>query len=562
MLRQRLSLPFLLLLLILPVVGVALRPLHPAHAQTGPDLNYTEPAYTYGSYLGGRSDDRFRAIATDAQGNIYLAGSTYSTDFPGVSGKQASSEDIVIVSFDATGTTLRWAKTLGGSDTDQANGLAFDQNGHLWLTGFTESTDFPVSAGGTTFAGYYDIVLAELDSATGAVLYSNLFGGENLDQGTAIVAAPNGLLYITGQASDEFNFWDALAMSFDPQTHTIGKMVRFGRERGADIGHALAVDRDSNVYITGVTEPQGQDTDFPLVDPFQAQCGIGDGFGDCGEDAFITKLNPALDRILYSTYLGGSYNESEMASGDDTGTGIGVGADGSIYVTGYTFATNFPVVNAAQATKQGAGNFTDAFVARLNPTTNTLIFSTYLGGEDWEEGHALYLESNGNVTVGGLTNAPDFPVLHAPQPTLGNGICNLGGSERYCYDGFVAQFAANGTLRWSTYVGGGLDDDLAALVMNTENSVLLTGASESHNFPVSANAYQASKALSQDGFLAQLGSAGATPTPTPTVSPTQTPIGVPTNTPTVTPTVRPNATPIATPIASGDQRVLLPLVQR
>jgi hypothetical protein len=98
--------------------------------------------------------------------------------------------------------------------------------------------------------------------------------------------------------------------------------------------------------------------------------------------------------------------------------------------------------------------------------------------------------------------------------------------------------------------------------MNTENSVLLTGDSESHNFPVSANAYQASKALSQDGFLAQLGSAGATPTPTPTVSPTQTPIGVPTNTPTVTPTVRPNATPIATPIASGAQRVLLPLVQR
>lgn len=529
MLRHRVSMTVLLLLLLLPVVDIGVRPAYPVHAQTD-----TDPAYTYGSYLGGRSDDRFRAITTDALGNIYLAGSTYSTDFPGVSGKQDSSEDIVVVSFDATGTTLRWAITLGGSGTEQAFGITLDGNGHLWLTGFTDSTDFPVSAGGSAFAGYYDIVLAELDSATGAVLYSNLFGGENLDQGKAIVAAPNGLLYITGQASDEFNFWDALAMSFDPQTHAVGTMIRFGRERGADIGNALAVDSDSNVYITGGTEPQGQDTDFPMVNPFQAQCGVGDVFGDCGEDAFITKLNPALDRILYSTYLGGSYNDSEISAGDDTGTGIAVGSDGSIYVTGYTFATDFPVANAAQATKQGADNFSDAFVARLNPTTNTLIFSTYLGGEDWEEGHALSLDSNGNVTVGGLTNARNFPVLHAPQPTLGNGICNVGGSERYCYDGFVTQFTATGTLRWSTYAGGRLDDDLFALVVNDGGTVLLTGDSESHDFPVTTNAHQASKALSHDGFLAQLGSAEATETPTPVVTP---------NTP-------------------GDKRVLLPLVQR
>ncbi|MCB0108769.1 MAG: SBBP repeat-containing protein, partial [Caldilineaceae bacterium] len=294
---------FLLLLLLLLTVDIGVRPAYPVHAQT--DI---EPAHTYGSYLGGRSDDRFRAITTDTQGNIYLAGSTYSTDFPGVTGKQESSEDIVIVSFDASGTTLRWAKTLGGSGTDQAFGIALDQHNHLWITGLTDSTDFPVSAGGSTFAGYYDVVLTELDSGTGAVLYSNLFGGTSSDQGNAIVVAPNGLLYITGQASDEFGFRDVLAMSFNPETHTPGNMVRFGRERGEDIGNALAVDRDSNIYITGKTEPQGQDTDFPLVQPFQTQCGVGDGFGDCGEDAFITKLDPALEIILYSTYLGGSYN--------------------------------------------------------------------------------------------------------------------------------------------------------------------------------------------------------------------------------------------------------------
>jgi len=539
------------LLLLLLVVGVAVQAAYPVHAQIN-----SEPTYTYGSYLGGRSDDRFRAITTDAQGNIYLAGSTYSTDFPGVSTKQESSEDIVVVSFDATGTTLRWAKTLGGSGTDQAFGIALDQHNHLWITGLTDSTDFPVSADGSTFAGYYDVVLTELDSGTGAVLYSNLFGGTSSDQGNAIVVAPNGLLYITGQASDEFGFRDVLAMSFNPETHTPGTMVRFGRERGEDIGNALTVDRDSNIYITGKTEPQGQDTDFPLVQPFQAQCGVGDVFGDCGEDAFITKLDPALETILYSTYLGGSYNDSEISAGDDTGTGIVVGADGSIYVTGYTFATNFPVANGAQATKHGADNFPDAFVTRLNPTTNTLIFSTYLGGEDWEEGHALYLDSNGNVTVGGLTNARDFPVLHAPQPTLGNGICNLGGTERYCYDGFVAQFTATGTLRWSTYVGGGLDDDLSALLVTAGDTVLLTGDTESHNFPVTTNAYQGSKALSQDAFLAQLGSESATATPTPTVTVT------PTQTSVVTPTNTPITTPIATPIATGGKRVLLPFVLR
>lgn len=552
------TLSFLLILVVLSLVGGAFQLPTLAHAQT-----LVNPAYTYGTYVGGHSDDRFYAVTTDSQGNIYLAGSTYSTDFPGTRGKQNSSEDMVIVSLNPSGTTLRWATVLGGSDTDQAKAIAVDKNGHLWLTGLTGSADFPITAAGAAFAGYYDVVIAELDGATGALRYSNLVGGESADQGTALVIAPDDTLYITGQISDDAGFRDVLALAFDTQNHTLRNAIKFGRERGEDMGNALALDGAGNVYITGKTEPQGQDTDFPLVQPFQAQCGIGDTFGDCGEDAFITSLDPALTTIRYSTYLGGSFNNSNMGAGDDAGTGIAVGADGSLYVTGYTFATDFPVVNAVQATKQGADNFPDAFVARLNPTTNQLLFATYLGGEDWEEGHALRLDGDGNVLIGGMTDAKDFPVRNAPQPTLGNGVCNLGGAERYCYDGFVAQFSPDGSLNWSTYVGGGLDDNVLALTVASNNQVLVVGGSESSNFPVSANAYQGSKRLEQDGFLSQLGSAAPTPSPTATQPPSATTTPPSTATPVGNATALPSPTPVvATPTPPGDIQVLLPLVSR
>ncbi|MEZ4622621.1 MAG: hypothetical protein R2867_44970 [Caldilineaceae bacterium] len=261
-----------------------------------------------------------------------------------------------------------------------------------------------------------------------------------------------------------------------------------------------------------------------------------------------------MENMLYSTYFGGSYNGSEISAGDDVGTGIAVGADGSIYVTGYTFATDFPVANAMQATKRGADNFPDAFVARLNPTNNTLLFSTYVGGDEWDEGHALELDDNGNVTIGGMTNARNFPILNASQSTLGNGICNLGGTERYCYDGFVTQLSTDGILRLSTYIGGGLDDNLLALGLDGDNNLIGGGGSESPNFPVSGTAYQANKALQRDGFWFRLGRADEPTTPTATVSPT---LSV-----SPTPVTGPTATPTATPTPPGDERVLLPMVHR
>ncbi len=505
---MRLRISFLIIIITTLALGSGIRPWRTARAEIA-----GSPELGYSTFVGGRSDDLVHAIGVDGEGNIYMAGSTYSSDFPGISGKQNSGQDIVVLSFDPAGTTLRWSTVIGGSRADEARGLALDGRGNVWITGLTDSTDFPVSDGGATFAGYTDLFAVKLDAANGSLRYANLYGDVSADQGNAVAVSPAGTVYITGQISDASGFRDVLVMALDGHTHAVLNAIRFGRERGEDMGNAIALDADGNIYITGQTDAQGLDSEFPLVHPFQAQCGVGDGYGDCGGDAFITVLDPTLDTILYSTYLGGSYNGSEIGTGADVGTAIALGADGSIYVTGHTFASDFPMANAVQSAKRGADNYPDAFVTRLNPTTNSLIFSTYLGGDDWDEGHALVVDNGGIVTVVGMTDARNFPVLNALQPALGNGVCNLGGSERYCTDGFAAQLSGDGSLLWSTFVGGGYDDGVEALAAAESGSLLIAGGSESPNFPITADAYQANKALQRDGFLSVLSGADGSPAP-------------------------------------------------
>lgn len=472
-----------------------------------------DPTLTYSTFLGGESDDEVRGVTVDGQGYIYLTGTTYSMDFPGLKGKQNETKDVFVTRLNPQGTAISWSTFIGGDETDEGHALALDGKGSLWLTGLTDSTDFPVSPGGGSFAGYYDIIVVKLNAATGVRQYSAMFGGDGLDAGNGLAAGSNGNIYITGEVSDEFNRSNVLAMALDGQNYKVHAFDWFGRKRGRDVGYAIALDTDNNLYITGETNISGQDTTFPVSnDAFQKQCGVGDVFGDCGQDAFITIINPEITNILYSTYLGGSYNGSEISSGGDVGTGIAVGKDGSVYVTGYTLATDFPVANAFQEVKRGADNFSDAFIVRLQPATNKLIFSTYFGGNEWDEGHALALDGQGKVYVAGLTNAKNFPTKQAAQPALGQGICNIGGSERYCYDGFAASLTANGALNWSTFLGGSFDDNAHAVALGASGSLLIAGGTESHSFPVSTNALQPAKGLSRDGFLVRLGG-GSTPPP-------------------------------------------------
>ncbi len=173
---------------------------------------------------------------------------------------------------------------------------------------------------------------------------------------------------------------------------------------GYDYGYGIAVDAAGSAYVTGMT----RSTNFPTQSPYQAtyQGGV--------HDAFVTKLTPAGNALVYSTYLGGS--------GNDEGYGIAVDGAGSAYVTGYTGSTNFPTQSPYQATYQGGNR--DAFVTKLTPAGNALVYSTYLGGSGDDGGHGIAVDAAGSAYVTGNTTSTNFPTQSPYQATFQGGSCD------------------------------------------------------------------------------------------------------------------------------------------
>ena len=196
--------------------------------------------------------------------------------------------------------------------------------------------------------------------------------------------------------------------------------------------NGIALDVTGNVYVTGQTIS----SDFPTVNPKQAsRSGIS--------DAFITKLNPAGNAFVYSTYLGGN--------GAERGNSIAVDSSNNAFITGFTSSTDFPTQTPRQGTS-GGGSF-DAFLTKLSVNGSTLVYSTYHGGSGSEVGSKVALDSSANAYVGGYTSSTDFPTASPRQGSNGGG-----------QDGFVSKFNSTGTaLLNSSYLGGNGDDQSPVL---------------------------------------------------------------------------------------------------
>ncbi len=237
---------------------------------------------------------------------------------------------------------------------------------------------------------------------------------------------------------------------------------------------SVATDGSGNVYAAGWTES----ADFPVLNALQA------GFGG-SVDAVVVKVN-AANALVYATYLGGS--------GDDRAFGIAVDSSGNVAVSGWSYSSNFPKVNAAQS---AIGGGRDAFVAKLNPSGNTILFSTWLGGSGSDSGNAVAFDSSGNIYVAGQTTSVNFPVVNAYQPS------NRGGS-----DAFVAKYSGSGGKVFCTFFGGVGDDRATAIAVDSFNAVYIAGSTYSPDLPV-LNAFQSALGGGQDAFVAKLNSSGS-----------------------------------------------------
>jgi len=374
---------------------------------------------------------------------------------------------------------LGYSTYLGGSNTEEGNGIAVDSSGNAYIAGSTLSTDFPTfpkpASGGIpiqpNFTGVEDAFVTKVNPA-GSLVYSTYLGGINSSRGFAIAVDSSGSAYLTGTTSSsdfpttanayQMTFggvYDAFVTKINPDG-TLAYSTYLGGN-GTEDGYGIAVDSSGSAYITGDTSS----STFPLMNPIQSSL-------KGTWDAFVTKINPAGSALVYSTYLGGT--------GTDYGNGIAVDSSGSAYTTGTTSSSEFPTtVNAYQMT---FGGVDDAFVTKINPD-GTLAYSTYLGGNGIDHGYGIAVDSSGSAYITGVTESSNFPTKNAYQPTFGG-----------AWDAFVTKMnPAGSALVYSTYLGGSGNDFGNGIAVDGCGSAYITGQTASSNFPI-ANAIQSTYA--------------------------------------------------------------------
>jgi hypothetical protein len=461
-----------------------------------------DPGLIYSTYLGGSAADEASAIAVDAAGSAYVTGDTTSTNFPTTPGAFATTRTggnaVFVTKLDAAGTTLLYSTYLGGtgSNADHAGGISVDVAGSAYVTGQTIAPDFPTTPGAFATArngGARDAFVTKLNPAGSGLLYSTYLGGTSTDIGHGIAVDAAGSAYVTGQTLS--NNFPTTAGAFDASWNGsndvfVTKLNPAGSAPllystyvgggSSDVGFGIAIDAAGNAYMTGETNSAS----FPTTAGAFATTRPG------GENAFVTKLNPAgTAPLVYSTYLGGS--------GFDSGSGIAVDATGSAFVTGTTHSPAFPTMIAYQSSRSGGG---DAFVTKVNMTGSALVYSTYLGGSATtsEQGHAIAIDAAGSAYVTGQTISSDFPTTAGAFDTSWNAS----------NDAFVTKLHPAGSgLLYSTYLGGGSSDIGWGIAVDAESSVYATGETNSTNFPTTPGATGNQGGL--DAFVTKLDAAGA-----------------------------------------------------
>jgi uncharacterized protein (TIGR03437 family) len=395
-------------------------------------LNQTGTALVYATFLGGSDMDRGFGIAVDNSGSVYVVGQTASNNFPTKNAAQSvfgGAADIFVTKLNPNGSEITYSTYLGGIENDPGLGIAVDPAGNAYVTGWTNSTNFPLKQPlQSEFAdGGGDAIVAKLNPM-GSLIYSTFLGGNDFDRGLSIAADASGNAYLAGEArSNNFPTANALqpmkgSMAFSDafvtKLNPDGSAFIYSTYLGGsftDEGSGIAIDSSGNVYVSGTT----RSTDFPTKNPIQSTLNGEEN------DAFIVKLNPSGSELVYSSYLGGS-----KAENDEFGCVIAVDAAGNAYVMGLTNSSDFPTKNPLPPYLGGVGL---AFLAKINPTGSALAYSTYLGGgQDQPYFGGLAVDVYGNAYISLIGNDGNFPT------TPGAFQSKLGGY----YDGLIIKIAA------------------------------------------------------------------------------------------------------------------------
>jgi hypothetical protein len=366
----------------------------------------------YFSTINASLDDWGWAMTLDAYGSVYVTGWTESWDFPVISAYDNQIDgptDCFVFKLSPDGNSLAYSTFIGGSDREQGNDIRVDASGNAYISGWTNSEDFPtVNAYNNTYNGDGSIFVCKLSPYGDDLIYSTYVGGSDAESSTG-----------------------------------------------------MAIDLEGNAFVCGWTYSH----DFPMVDPFDS---THNGGGDFGDDIFVFKLNPEGDSLLFSTYVGGS--------DDDVPTALELDSSGNIYVTGYTYSENLPATENAYETEHDL--WMDIFLFKLNPRGDTMIYFTYISASRYEAPNDIAVDASGAVYMVGFTTSPGFPEVNAYDTTV-NGRA----------DCFMLKVSPLGDcLLYSTRIGGNDTEQLLSVAVDEYGCAYAGGFTDSWNYPT-INAY-------------------------------------------------------------------------
>jgi Beta-propeller repeat len=382
-------------------------------------LDPTGSKMIYCTYLGGSKTAVGHNLKIDSSGNAYVGGRTEASDFPTKNPIQAAfgggSDDGFLTKLNSSGSAIVYSTYIGGSEYDQGRALAVDSNGNAYLTGITESPNFPTKNPiHAKFSGKQDTFALKVNAAGSALVYSTYLGGSGNDVGHAMAVDAAGNAYITGLTnSPDFPTAGAIQSAYKGgegndvivvKVNAAGSALAYSTYLGGsknEESRGIAVDAAGNATITGYT----QSSDFPTAKALQAK------FAGGSNDIFVTQFSADGSALNFSTYLGGS--------GGDYGRGLALDQAKNVYLTGYTESADFPTKEPFQGAF--AGGSADAIAVKLNPTGSALLFSSFLGGSAYERGRGLAVDSRGYVYISGRTESKDFPVTQSLTNKFGGG---------------------------------------------------------------------------------------------------------------------------------------------